>query len=892
MEQRKLFNEIPNGKFHSCILTSYSIDFYFLEEQAVRTLRSKGIYNISVLVDEQMLDNNLGAFTSNLRQLASTYAINGISCKGVFHPKINLFLGYEEALFLIGSGNLTSSGHGKNYELWGAYYINIKDHSLLPLLHQVWHYIERLYKPIEGISRQKLNWMKKNCSLLEHAKNQSEPNFFKLDEKTDVAFLGSAPNLSILKGLYTLLPKKEVTEITVLAPFYDSNGKALLMLSQLFPNANVRVILQDNYGNPPVDIDEKSNINFYLWKDAFKAIGEKEKKVQHAKLFHFFTTDYEYCLVGSSNATIAALGDLEKPGANEEASYLLKRSRSKRSYLDELGIQLKSKPIDIRDLKLNEHFFKDNSEKERVNKLTCLLTVDRMGRSVEIHLSKAIYLKEFVIGIFNKAGNELSKVTQLTTSEKLINIVIDKKIDISLLAYVQLFDTTGKPISNKQVVHDVEQLHKTNPSPENQRLIRLISSIENGWSNPFELIEYYHSIQAYNSNTQISVDEKNYTSKITFLKDNENEENISSLTYDEFNQLLSSEASPDIKKLISQHHSIRIADAILKLFNEVKEKEAYQDEEEEQATFELQNLSTERENIREFGSKWDEKMISRQKKRNIDFFSNYGYTLINHDAKKEYQLSIADLSMYLIVLHVLLDLVDQEINKSTDAENIKNNKKEVWLSKSGKYENYDSFAPLALDVIGKFMLYCAGSKGFVKLEDPYLSRKQELYKQIALTKTLISLSVVYQSTSYTRQLSDWVEILHYNARNYLGEYQPNFSKEFRKLKSKQIQNFLIEKALNVVKGCETRYKKMLYSKVNQPQLSKGSFYFSSTKGYGIIADVLSPKDPTKEIRFIKLVHPGHEYNCEAKEFLMDGWYNIADGSVLPSKKEFKKIQYS
>lgn len=115
MEEKQIFEEIPGGKnrFHSAVLTSFSFNFHHFEYQVLKSLKNKWVTNVGILVDSNMLDRSAGLTSAGLRQLTQSYSINGVYCKGAFHPKINFIVGYNELLMIIGSGNITPGGHGK-----------------------------------------------------------------------------------------------------------------------------------------------------------------------------------------------------------------------------------------------------------------------------------------------------------------------------------------------------------------------------------------------------------------------------------------------------------------------------------------------------------------------------------------------------------------------------------------------------------------------------------------------------------------------------------------------------------------------------------------------------------------------------------------------------------
>ena len=131
MESRVLLNDIPKDKFQSAIFTTYSINLYYLEQQVLPLLAGKGIYYISILADSNMLSEQLESMSSGIKSRQRTYSINGMQSNGAFHPKLIFLAGDHSLLLLIGSGNLTSSGHGKNLEVWNAVYADEENDTKL-----------------------------------------------------------------------------------------------------------------------------------------------------------------------------------------------------------------------------------------------------------------------------------------------------------------------------------------------------------------------------------------------------------------------------------------------------------------------------------------------------------------------------------------------------------------------------------------------------------------------------------------------------------------------------------------------------------------------------------------------------------------------------------------
>ena len=142
MIEKKLFQEVPkSADFHSVVMTTYSFDFYHFESQVLKTLKSKGITNVTIFADTNMLDQSIGFSTGHLKSLSTSYSINGIPSLGAFHPKITILAGENDLLLLQGSGNITNGGHGKNHETFNVFYANAEDKTQLPLIQEAWLYL-------------------------------------------------------------------------------------------------------------------------------------------------------------------------------------------------------------------------------------------------------------------------------------------------------------------------------------------------------------------------------------------------------------------------------------------------------------------------------------------------------------------------------------------------------------------------------------------------------------------------------------------------------------------------------------------------------------------------------------------------------------------------------
>ena len=56
-----------------------------------------------------------------------------------------LFAGQSSMFLLVGSGNMTTCGHGKNIEVWNPVYVDSNESPLYPFVIEVWNYVSGLY---------------------------------------------------------------------------------------------------------------------------------------------------------------------------------------------------------------------------------------------------------------------------------------------------------------------------------------------------------------------------------------------------------------------------------------------------------------------------------------------------------------------------------------------------------------------------------------------------------------------------------------------------------------------------------------------------------------------------------------------------------------------------
>lgn len=474
------------SKYSSCIITSYTFDFTFFEERILPTLRTSNIKNINVFVDGNYLDNCLEDSRGNEFKHHRTYSLNPIYIDGIFHPKIILLTGHKHGLLIIGSGNLTSSGISTNDEVWGAFHINSIDSPNVPLFAAVWEYFQPLFNDANGFNRQKINWIYHRAAWVNELPKLLNDSFVNINKQLEIAFVANTKTESIFNRLSSILPDTKLNELNIISPYFDENAGAIEVLKERFNPKVFNLITDSEFGLLPTKIDAKlkSQLNFFDWKDCLSDFDKRFNRL-HAKIFQFIYEDgIEYLMIGSANATLAALGSQDKKPINAEAGIIIRRPSDK-GYISELGIKVdENKLLDVYSYS-RPKYNKGDSIKKGNRK--CIITHTEInGNKLSVILIRKLEIDctlnlldhfDLLIESIKIESGEIQYNVETANAEKITKVVLVSK---------------NKEISNYSLIHNVELLAKCNPDPSQIELINIIASLE---ENPegdqyIELLRY------------------------------------------------------------------------------------------------------------------------------------------------------------------------------------------------------------------------------------------------------------------------------------------------------------------------------------------------------------------------------------------------------------------
>lgn len=523
IDQRQLIKEIPSGKFHSALMTSFSINLYYWEIQLLRSLSAKGINFVSALVDSDCLSDQLLKFSKAFSgRKPLDFSLHGYKLKGAFHPKIQFYAGRESVLVLVGSGNLTVMGHGRNLEVWSPVMVESIESPAYPFIRNVWSYLKNLYQDLGEEADNIIYSIEENCDLLRN--DYDEPVAEHLIGEDSVRFFTNQP-ISLYDQCREWISDDKIKSIIVMSPFYDSKAELIKALYNQYKPQEIRLIIEEGFGSLPKPGNIPDYVKLYKWDKIAKVSDRRYQDFFHSKCFFFEGETNYYMLCGSANASVAAFGLPGVMPTNHEASVGFKSPTT--DYFKMTGFVL-TDPISANDIKQKE-------------------TQDTTGSHVPITLwvKEAAYLyNNYDLTIDNSAGAIDASITFYSGNRK-AQQTVHKRIKqgnnkISGIfknavnpLYVEITNCKGELISNRQFVIPSEIMEVNNPSPESEYKRKRYREIEAGKFINGEVLRFIEQILndaetklSAKSNTETIVDKTTedkdghtFSSLTDYLKD-------------------------------------------------------------------------------------------------------------------------------------------------------------------------------------------------------------------------------------------------------------------------------------------------------------------------------------------------------------------------------------
>ena len=866
------------GKYHSCVITCYSFDFSFFEERVLPTLRLANIKNVNVLADGHYLEMAQEATTGREFKHNKTYNFHPIYETGVFHPKIILLTGVRHGLLIIGSGNITSSGLSTNDEIWGAFHLDNIGNENAPLFGAAWEYLKPFLDKSLGFIPQKIEWMKKHSPWLSDLPVTSD--WIKLRSLgLEVKFLANLSDNSILSQLSANIPSSNVDKLTIISPYFDKSGAQVKQLISLYSPQQTSCLVDINSGTLPSELEDENRIDFYDWAEC-RADYDNTFNRLHAKLFHFVGDSTEYLLLGSPNATIAALGLGSSNAANAEAAILLRRNTTGSTLLDDLKIKLPQQTVNVKGV--NSNGITEGSIKRIKYEYRILYSELRSNELT-------IFLKEGdvdlnIISVLDRNENRIdSKIKEV--KENIITVYVTNPDDV----FKTYLESEGVRTSNYSIVHRLEGLLRCNPDPNQEKLDALLENDFIDGEGITDLLQFVDYNWADDQSESIKKIFNHKTSAVRTAAENKDDNEYEVLDAKQFNKVSTESLLRQSGEL--SNSTVKIAEFLSIFssgmvtgddeFRESEEQRLYEDEQQQG-----QGGEVDKKPKRVKGYK-EKKAISKYFKKLDSVYSASLSSFIKSRVTNDLQgdkITIRSLSSILIAIHLIYLKLGKKFTVLTseldqDGEFI--NKEETYLSVGSKSESVDTVKGFLINVFGKFLLVSAS--GYKEYEYEILNQKlSKSREQLFLKSVLLILNTNWKSSETKDRDILLLNCLYFilGEQILLKEFQDDLGNKLENLKSKTsfISSEFKEQMAWFKYYLLKDYIKW-YAAFNDPKNERKKLITPVSKlGYGNI--LFNSKIG---FNFIKKVYPSIH---TSKLNLSRCGYPFTDGDV-----ELKKIQF-
>jgi hypothetical protein len=288
---------IESGRWRRAVFTSFTLSLTYFECYILPRLRAQGCSSIDIYVDQLGYRDSL--VESRSRHSGRDYTVHPVVVKGgIFHPKLTYLWSEDstEDVLLVGSGNLTYSGHGGGLEVFEI---------LQPMLHaralaQAAAFFDQLAR---GIKRVKII----NVQPLVELEKRIAGIAVRYPNVEPVDFIHSLGK-SGLAQLTEKLAGQDFEQLLVMSPYHTPDGALLKQLVDATQPDALLVAVDQHKGTSPFPFHETRSWSCKV--GAVAAIDSKKRSI-HAKWYEWRAADYVITFTGSFNATTESLGTVK-----------------------------------------------------------------------------------------------------------------------------------------------------------------------------------------------------------------------------------------------------------------------------------------------------------------------------------------------------------------------------------------------------------------------------------------------------------------------------------------------------------------------------------------------------------------------------------------------------
>ncbi|HRQ41847.1 MAG TPA: hypothetical protein PLD25_28320 [Chloroflexota bacterium] len=297
-----ILNQLSNLKPHyrGAIFLTYTLDLVFFEELVAPKLDALGCTNVVILADQHGYDEALARGNRHLRRVGRQYVCAPIINPGigVQHAKAILLVGPEHGLLLVGSGNLTLHGIGRNLEQFIQFDLDLSNDVTLsddryPFA-VVWQLIQKIVEHVNVASTitDRLKAISELTPWLDEL--SMPPSHMRIWHSLDQAIISQWQDSIPVEELRLLSPFWSLAAIETLVNRFRPQQLVLGLNAQ--ESRLSGLILQQHAHSWQCDLQ------------LFAIEGPiNEQRRLHAKTFVGKNKDSSWCVIGSANCTSQGL---------------------------------------------------------------------------------------------------------------------------------------------------------------------------------------------------------------------------------------------------------------------------------------------------------------------------------------------------------------------------------------------------------------------------------------------------------------------------------------------------------------------------------------------------------------------------------------------------------
>ncbi|MBI1370748.1 MAG: hypothetical protein GC162_19085 [Planctomycetes bacterium] len=282
------------------LLSTYNFDPDFFERRLLRAPSLLTARRIVVLMDYDQW-SRLKVEEVTARWMNSKYLVVPIRPKaGVFHPKLQLVLRADGFQLVCGSSNLTRSGCTHNLEIVNAISAMLDDsgtHESLPLCCDAVRFFQlALDRGIGDAAAIARDWIADAAKDMPWCRPTSRQH---RDDHGGVKLMHTLDG-PLWDQFVECVGDHRPTQIVVVSPFYDTDGRMIRRVLQKWPKATLEVLAQQLTSNLPV-----GQLKLMARPPDIYEVRSASRRL-HGKALGWQSTDGGGILVGSANFTAAA----------------------------------------------------------------------------------------------------------------------------------------------------------------------------------------------------------------------------------------------------------------------------------------------------------------------------------------------------------------------------------------------------------------------------------------------------------------------------------------------------------------------------------------------------------------------------------------------------------